>query len=95
MFTFSSTSIVICLLVITLKDGNKMRTIIIDTRSEKKVINKDSPKNCMAKLFRFAPRTLRIPTSLALLVARAVVRFMKFILAMISTKAAITVKKIM
>ncbi len=52
----------------------------------------DSPKNCLIRSAFFAPTTFLIPTSLALVPALAVERFIKLIQAMISTKQAMIEK---
>ena len=46
-----------------------------DTIKAKKVINRDSPKNCPISCFFWAPKTFFTPISLARFAERAVARF--------------------
>ena len=72
--------------------GRKISTKINERKREKKATTRASPRNCLVICGRTAPMTLRIPTSLARLSDRAVVKFIKLMQAMINMKTAIREK---
>src|SRR4030095_16253954 len=65
------------LLATSLKTGSTRYAMMMASTSEKTAISVDSVRNWNMRNFLSVPSTLRIPTSLARLAERAVVRFMK------------------
>src|ERR1700692_1717329 len=79
----------ICLLATSLKKGSVSCTNSNANANEKKTVNKDSLKNRMSNCLREEPTVLRLPTSLARLSLRAVLRFIKLIQASNNTNIPI------
>jgi hypothetical protein len=76
------------LAAISLKSGSTSEAIKIAITSEINAVSIDSTKNWAISVFLSVPNTLRIPTSLARLVLRAVLRFIKLMQAKMSMNKA-------
>src|SRR6476620_2523789 len=77
-----------CLPDTALNAGNVISVTTIAITKASRLMNTDSPRNCLIKEFFSAPRTLRTPTSSERFEERAVERFMKLIQAIISVNNA-------
>jgi len=78
-----------CLPESWLNKGRHKKTIKSPSSNAKKDKRVDSPINCWMRFFRAAPTTLRIPTSFARVLDRAVARFIKLMLAISKINRAI------
>src|SRR6185437_9343417 len=77
-----------CVPEILLNTGNTRTAMIIPIIKERKLYNIDSVRNCLIRLPRLEPTTLRNPTSFARLAERAVDKFKKLIHAKTKMKIA-------
>ena len=75
--------------VSSLKNGNMATVIAIANNMAAAQVSTDSVMNCLTRALFTEPITLRIPTSRARLVERAVARFIKLMMAMKRIQAAI------
>src|SRR5580692_9346215 len=71
-----------------LKKGSNSLARTKPMTKERQLYSSDSVKNCLIKLLRYEPTTLRKPTSLARLADLAVARFTKLIQAMMRINTA-------
>src|ERR1700733_152707 len=71
-----------------LKYGSNSQASSKPITKERQLYSSDSVKNCLIKLLRYEPTTLRKPTSLARFADLAVARFTKLMQAMMRMNAA-------